>query len=130
MLSNYGATDIIAWTSPLDVAAAIAEEIETRVAGRKIRYVASEVLSYNEVAAILGAAIGQPDLKWLVVPDEQMQSLFEKVGMNPHIAASLIEMNRCMHSGELFEEYYLHPPTLGEMKLKDFAKDFAAAFLA
>jgi hypothetical protein len=33
-----------------------------------------------------------------------------------------------MHSGILFNDYYLHKPVLGKVKLKDFAKEFAAAF--
>ena len=130
IMSNYGAEDIAVWTSPIDVAEAIAEEITAPRAGKKVRYVASEELTCNEVASVLGHAIGKPGLKWLVVSGEQMQSVFEKVGMNPQIAASLVEMNTCMHSGVLFEEYYRNRPELGMIKLKDFAKDFAEAFLS
>ena len=61
--SNYGGGDKVAWVSPLDIAAAIAEEIVSPLQGRKIRYVASEELSCNEVAGILGNAIGKPDMK-------------------------------------------------------------------
>ena len=48
--------------------------------------------------------------------------------MNPGIAAGLAEMNECMHNGKLFEDYYKNKPILGQIKLKDFAKEFAAAF--
>lgn len=136
IMSNYGAADKIPWASPIDVAAAIAEEIGTPLvpkgsirAGKKIRYAASDELSCNEVASILGVAIGKPDLKWLVISNEQMQNVFEKVGMNPQIAARLVEMNASMHSGVLFEDYYMHHPALGEVKITDYAKDFATAFL-
>ncbi len=130
IMSNYGAEDKIVWASPIDIAAAIAEEIGTTLAGKKVRYVASEEFSCNEVASILGLAIGKPDLKWLVISGEQMQNVFEKIGMNPQIAASLVEMNESMHSGVLFEDYYINQPALGKVKLADFAKDFATAFLA
>ncbi len=50
--SNYGADDVVVWASPLDIATAIAEEMEAPFEGRKIRYVASEELSCNEVASI------------------------------------------------------------------------------
>jgi uncharacterized protein YbjT (DUF2867 family) len=130
ILSNYGAADLIPWASPLDVAAAIAEELEETYQGSKVRYVVSDELTCNEAASLLGEAIGKPDLKWLIVSGEQMQGVFEKVGMNPEIASLLIEMNYCMHSGELFEDYNLHKPSPGKIKLVDFAKDFAARFLA
>jgi len=127
--SNYGAGDKVAWVSPIDIAAAIAEEIVTPLTGRKVLYVASEELTGNEVAGILGAAIGKPDLKWVVITNEQMQSRLEAVGMPAQTAAAFTEMNASIHSGELFADYYLNrPPALGKVKLAGFAKEFAAAF--
>jgi len=98
--------------------------------GRKIRYVASDELSPNEVASILGTAIGKPDLKWLVIPGEQLQSGLIAAGMNPTVAKGFVEMNASRVNGLLYEDYFRNKPTLGKVKLKDFAKDFAAAFLA
>lgn len=127
--ANYGAGDKIPWVSPIDIAAAIAEEIVTPLVGRKIRYVASEELTGNETASILGAAIGKPDLKWLLITSEQTLSGLEAAGMNKQIAAGLVEMYASLHSGLLSEDYYLNKPAvLGKVKLSDFAKEFAAAF--
>ncbi|MGH2510766.1 MAG: NAD(P)H-binding protein [Ktedonobacteraceae bacterium] len=126
--SNYGADDMMPWVSPIDIAAAVAQEITTPLAGRKIRYVASDELTCNEVASILGAAIGKPDLKWIVIPDEQPQSGLIAAGMNPSVASGMVEMNASMHSGKLFEDYYRNKPTLGKVKMKDFAKEFAVIF--
>jgi uncharacterized protein YbjT (DUF2867 family) len=129
MSSNYGAADKIVWVSPVDIATAVADELETPVVGRKVRYVASDELTCNEVAGILGAAIGKPDLKWDLITSGQMQNRLETVGMNPRIAAGLVEMQDCMHSGEFFQDYYLNrPAVMGTVKLTDFAKEFAAAF--
>ncbi len=127
--SNYGAEDRVPWVSPIDIAAAVAEELETPPVDRKVRYVASEELTGNEVAGILGTAIGKPDLKWIVVTNEQMQSALEGFGMPKQIAAGLVEMNACMHTGKLFGDYNLNrPQVMGKIKLSDFAKEFAAAF--
>jgi uncharacterized protein YbjT (DUF2867 family) len=127
--SNYGAEDEIVWVSPLDIAAAVAEEIVTPPVGRKVRYVASDVLSCNDTASILGAAIGKPDLQWVVITDEQLQSSLEAFGMSKQIASGLVEMNANMHGGAFFDDYYLNKPAvMGNVKLKDFAKEFAAAF--
>ncbi|SEW05704.1 Uncharacterized conserved protein YbjT, contains NAD(P)-binding and DUF2867 domains [Chitinophaga sp. YR573] len=126
--SNYGAEDKVVWVSPIDIAAAIAEEIVTPLVGRKVRYVASEELTGNEVAGILGAAIGKPDLKWIVISNEQLQSGLIAGGMSVSMAAGFVEMNASMHSGELFEDYYRNRPVMGTVKLTAFAKEFAAAF--
>ena len=129
ILANYGGKDVISWVSPIDIAAAIAEEIETTGEHRKIRYVASEDLSCNEVARILGNAIGQPDLQWHIISNEKMLEALQSRGLNPAMAAGLVEMNASMHTGLLFEDYHLHKPTvMGTIKLSTFAKEFAAAF--
>lgn len=127
--SNYGADDMVVWVAPADIATAIADEITTPLTGRKVRYVASDELTCNQVAGILGTAIGKPDLKWIVISNEQMQGNLEAVGMNPKIAAGLVEMQDCIHDGAFFEDYYLNrPAVMGKVKLTDFAKEFAAAF--
>jgi uncharacterized protein YbjT (DUF2867 family) len=126
--ANYGADDIIPWVSPIDIAAAIAEELTTTFTGRKVRYVASEELTCNQTAAILGAAIGKPDLKWLIITDEKMQNGLVTVGMHPGIAAGMVEMYGGLHNGVLAADYYRNKPEMGKVKLIDFAKEFAAAF--
>jgi uncharacterized protein YbjT (DUF2867 family) len=127
--ANYGADAKIPWVSPIDIAAAIAEEIAIQLVGRKVRYVASEELTGNETARILGAAIGKPDLQWIIISNTQMLDDLESAGMNPQIAAGLVEMYASLHSGLLAEDYYRNKPTvMGKVKLADFAKEFAAAF--
>jgi uncharacterized protein YbjT (DUF2867 family) len=127
--SNYGADDKIAWVSPIDIAAAVARELETTAIGRKVSYVASDEPTCNEIASILGAAIGKPDLKWIVITDEQMQTGLTSFGVPAQIATGLVEMNASMHQGQLFEDYYLNrPQVMGKVKLADFAKEFATAF--
>jgi uncharacterized protein YbjT (DUF2867 family) len=127
--ANYGAEDIVPWVSPVDIAAAIAEEIATPLAGRRVRYVASDERTCTDTASVLGAAIGKPDLKWMRVTDEQARSGLEAIGMNPKIAAGMVEMYAGFHSGLLSEDYYRHKPeVLGKVKLEDFAGEFAAAF--
>ena len=129
IVSNNGGDVKNPWVSPLDIAAVIAEEMEKPFDGREIRYIASDEVSPNEVAGILGEAIGKPDLKWLAIPDEQLLNGMVAAGMNSNIAKGLVEMNAGFHRGPLYEDYYLHRPAVfGKVKLTDFAKDFAAAF--
>ncbi|QHW01308.1 NAD(P)H-binding protein [Spirosoma endbachense] len=127
--ANYGAEEELVWVSPIDIAAAIAEEFETPLVGTKVRYVVSDELTGNETARILGAAIGKPDLTWILIPGEQWQRGLEAAGMNPRIAAGLIAMFASQHSGLLTEDYYRNKPAImGNVKLTDFAKEFAASF--
>ena len=128
IVSNYGGDDKVSWVSPLDIAAAVAEEIVTPGNGRKIKYVASDELTCHEVARIIGAAIGKPDLQWLTITNEEMQSRLEAAGMQSQTAAGLVELNASMHNGELFRDYYEKAPVLGKVKMADFAKEFAITF--
>jgi len=49
-------------------------------------------------------------------------------GMNPQTAKGLVEMNAGRRGGLLYEDYNRNKPTLGKVKMKDFAKEFATAF--
>ncbi len=128
IISNYGGDKKEPWVSPLDIASVIAQEMESPFEGRKIRYIASDEVSPNEVAAALGNAIGKPDLSWHVISDEQLLSNWLSIGMNAQIAKGFTEMQASQGSGVLYEDYYLHQPALGNVKLHDFAKDFAKAY--
>ena len=126
--TNYGGDSKKPWVSPIDIAAAVAEELVTPFEGRKVRYVASDEISCNELASLLGAAIGKPDLKWVMIPDEQLLQGMISVAMNPKIAAGLVKMNASGQTGVLYEDYYRNQPTLGKVKLAEYAKEFAAVY--
>ena len=128
IIPNYGGDDKEPWVSPLDIAAVIAEEIEKPFNGREIRYIASDEVSPNEVANILGEAIGKPDLKWLVIPDEQIAKWLDS-RRNESANSQRFCGNECRQgSGVLYEDYNRNKPVLGKVKMKDFAKDFATAY--
>jgi len=129
MGTNYGGDDKVVLVSTRDIADAAVEELEVQNTGKKIRYIASDEHTCNEIASILGAAIGKPDLKWLTFTDEQTQAAMEQNGVPAHIAAKLVELNASIRSGAIRGDYDLHQPTvMGKVKLADFAKEFAAAF--
>jgi uncharacterized protein YbjT (DUF2867 family) len=127
--ANYGADDIVPWVSPIDIAAAVAEELEATPTERNVRYVASEEMSCSNTAKVLGEAIGKPDLQWVIISSEQMLGALTAAGMNPKIAAGLVEMYNGLHTGLLVEDYYRNRPAkMGHVKVADFAKEFAAAY--
>jgi uncharacterized protein YbjT (DUF2867 family) len=128
IIQNYGGDDKEPWVSTNDIASVIAEEMEKPFNGRTIRYIASDELSPNEVAKTLGEAIGKPDLKWNVIPDEQSLNNLLAAGMNPQVAKGFVEMNASRRGGVLYKDYFRNRPVLSSTKLKDFAKEFAAAY--
>jgi len=99
--ANYGADGLIPWVSPNDIAAAIAEEITTAHEGKKVRYVGSEELTGDETARILGEAIRKPDLKWVLISDEETLNGLVNVGIQPKIAEGLVEMYAGLYNGLL-----------------------------
>ena len=128
LISNYGGDQKEPWVSPLDIAAAVVEEMEAPFDGRTVRYIASEELSPNEIAKTLGGAIGLPGLKWQVISGEALLNGMLANGLNPQLAAWFVEMQESQGSGALYEDYYRHKPPLGKVKLAGFAKEFAQVY--
>lgn len=129
--SNTGGDDIATLVAPADIAAAIADEIALPAIHRKIRYVVSDEMTCNEVAGILGEAIGRPDLRWITLTNEQYLQVLLAAGMQPAIAAGMVEMYASVHDGILSADYFKNrPAAFGKVKVKDFARDFAMAYSA
>jgi len=130
IISNYGGDQKEPWVSPKDIATAIAEEIELPFNGTSIRYLASDEASPNEIAAIIGKAIGMENLKWTKISDEQMLNIMLSAGMNKQISEGFVAMQAAQGSGVLYEDFYKNKPEFGKTKLDDFAKDFATVYNA
>jgi len=128
IIQNYGGDQKEPWVSPLDIAAVIAEEIEKPFRGREVRYIASEEISPNEIAQTLGEAIGKPELQWLTVSDEDLLNSMISKDMNPETAKGFVEMNKARGNEVLYEDYNQNKPTLGKVKMKEFAKEFATVY--
>jgi len=56
-------------------------------------------LSYGEITAIIGKAIGKPDLKYVQLTAEQFHGVLLRMGMSEKIAALLVEMTQSLDSG-------------------------------
>jgi uncharacterized protein YbjT (DUF2867 family) len=120
----------VALVHPRDIATAAAEELTRPAASasRTVRYVASDERTQDEVAQALGAAIGQPDLRWIAFTDEQMRANLLQNGLPASAAADIVDIYASMNNGTLAEDYKQHKPTLSKVKLEDFAREFAVAF--
>jgi uncharacterized protein YbjT (DUF2867 family) len=128
IISTYGGDRKEPWVAPQDIAETIAEEMGKPFEGRTVHYLASDEVSPDEIAKLLGEAIGQPELQWTVIPDEQMLSGMLAAGMNEWIARGFVAMQAAQRSGSLYEDFYRHQPVYGKTKFKDFVKDFAQVY--
>ena len=58
-------------------------------------------LNYNEVSAIIGKAIGRPDLKYIQPPNDQVRAGMVQSGMSDELARLLLEMADGLNSGHV-----------------------------
>lgn len=115
---------------PSDIAAVAAEALlKLEFRGVSHRYIASDEVGTDKIAAVLGKAIGKPDLQWIRFTDEQALGGMLQAGLAKDVSENYVEMGQAMDSGKMFEDYWNNrPATLGKVKLEDFAKEFAAAY--
>src|SRR5580700_8209136 len=56
-------------------------------------------LDYTEMAAIIGKAIGKPDLKYVNPPDDQIRAAMVQMGMSDQFVSLILEMAGSLNSG-------------------------------
>lgn len=114
-----------------DIAAVAAEALlSSDFQGHTIRYIASDEIGTDQIAQVLGVAIGKPDLAWVKFTDEQALGGMIQAGLPEEIAKNYAEMNHAIDTGNMYADYFNHKPTLGKIKLADFAKLFASVYAA
>jgi len=129
--NNYGADSPIVLVHPNDIAAVAAQELlSLSFTGKTVRYIASDERTSKEIAAVLGAAIGKPELPYVQFTDEQNLEGIIGAGVPAELARNFVEMGTAIRSGEMFADYKKHKLALSPTKLEDFAKEFAGAYSA
>ena len=128
LMGNCGGDDRTVFVSPKDIAAAVAEELVLQPDKTTIRYVGSEEMTCNEAARKIGSAIGKPWLKWVLISDKQMLQGLKMAKLPQKLAESLVEMQATMHSGKTLENFQRSRPKMGNVKLAEFAKEFAQVY--
>jgi uncharacterized protein YbjT (DUF2867 family) len=58
-------------------------------------------ITMTEVAAIIGKAIGNSNLKYVQAPDEQIRAAMLQMGMSEDLAGQLLEITHAMNSGHM-----------------------------
>lgn len=125
----FGGEDRVVFSAPSDIADAIVGEITHPHHDNKVCYAASDEMTCNEAAKIIGAAIGKPDLKWVTITDKELQRNMEMAGISPKSASVIVEMQVPIHKGLMAQEFSsLKPEAMGKIKMVDFAKEFAEVY--
>jgi len=125
---NYGADAIEVLVAPADIAAEAARQLQALTfRGKSHLYVASSLHTGTEIAAILGKAVGKPELKWVEFKDEDIIGGMTGNGASADVAVNFAEMGAAMRTGIMFEDYDLNQPiSPDKISLEEFAKVFAA----
>ena len=127
---NFGSPDAkLVLTNPADIAEVAGEELlSLKFKGHTIRYIASDERTTGDVAKVLGNAIGKPELPWVIFSDDQAVDGMVQAGLPNEIAINYRDMGQSIHNGKMFEDYWKNRPSLGKIKLEDFASVFAEAY--
>jgi uncharacterized protein YbjT (DUF2867 family) len=124
--SNYPGSVKLIMVHPSDIADAVAQEIQQEFTGKTVRYVASDERTPAAIAAIVGAAVGKPELPWVEFSNEQALNGILQGGLSENMAGLFVEMGTAISSGILWEDYNARKSApSGSRKLEAFAKEFA-----
>lgn len=127
--ANYPGTLGVPLVHPKDIATAAAEELVKPSTGKNVRYIVSDVRTPGDFAKVLGLAINKPELPWVEFTDEQSLQGMIQAGLPEEIAGLYTEMGSGFRSGKLPADFQKNgSPVEGQIKLEDFAKEFAARF--
>lgn len=127
---NYGEGTRLIMADTNDIADVAAEELlHLSFEGKSVKYIVSDEKTTDQVAEILGKAIGKPDLKWVNFTDADTLGGMLQNGVPEDVAKNYAEMGAAMRSGEMAAEYNKsRAATFGKTNLETFAPFFAAAY--
>ncbi|KPH12394.1 NAD(P)H-binding protein [Chryseobacterium sp. ERMR1:04] len=127
--ANYPESSSVPLVHPIDIAKAAAEELVKDYEGKNIKYIISDVRPASDFAKVFGAAIGKPELPWVEFKDEDSLNGMLQAGLPQEMAELYTEMGRGLRTGVVQKDFLEHgSPVEGEIKLEEFAKEFALKF--
>lgn len=115
-----------------DVAAAAASALVKRdFKGFVVRELLGQRdLTHAEVARVIGAAIGKPDLAYVQVPYEDMVGALVGAGLSPNVSRVYVEMSRAFNEGKVRSLEGRSAANTTPTSIEEFARELAAAFAA
>ena len=107
--------------------------LEATLAGHSIRYLLGpRDLTMTEATRILGEAIGKPDLRYILFPEDEARKSMSGMGMSDNVVEGLLEMQRGFNAGRIRPTQERNasnttPTTLEEFAQTVFARSYRAA---
>ncbi|WP_460974164.1 Rossmann-fold NAD(P)-binding domain-containing protein, partial [Spirosoma migulaei] len=131
--NNFDGDVSLVMSHPDDIAEAAAEAFNTlSFRGSTAVNIISDHKSGHELAAILGASIGRPDLTWVTFTDQQLLSALVQNGIKADVAQHyMVDMGRAIGQG-LLDDYYQTSTekVFGRRSFAGFAQEFAQIYQA
>ena len=133
MGNNFGGDVELVMSHPEDIADAAVEAFNSlSFSGKNVLNIVSDKKRGNEIAQILGKAIGLSDLKWVPFSDQQLLGALVQNGFSPDAAQHyIVDMGVAIREGVL-EKYYQQntDKVFGKRTFNEFAGEFAAVYQA
>jgi uncharacterized protein YbjT (DUF2867 family) len=86
-------------------------------------------LTYTEVAAAIGEAIGRPDLHYVQLADDELVAILtESAGFSPEFAALFIEFNQALSEARLHSLDGRNQSNTTPTRFEEFAAELAHAY--
>lgn len=129
--NNFDGTISLPLTHPKDIAAAAFSALnDLSVSGKQVQYIVSDEKNGLEIAQILGAAVGKPDVNWVEFSDEQLLGALVQSGFSEQMAkVYMIEIGVALRDGSFMEDYNKNRSrSVGGTTLQDFSKEFAMVY--
>lgn len=130
--NNFPGDAELVMSHPADIAEAAAAAFEMPLSGRHIQYIISDRMNGHEIARILGAAAGKPDLPWIQFSDAQLlEGLLQNGFARDAAQHYIVDMGIAIREGLMGKHYQQNQHEIsGKRRFADFAKEFAAVYQA
>ncbi|GAB3919442.1 NmrA family NAD(P)-binding protein [Larkinella terrae] len=117
----------LAFVHPADIAEVAARHLlALNFTGKNVQFVAGpRELTFDEVARVIGQAIGKPALTWTAFPYDQARAGMIQAGLQPSLADNYVEFCQCINNDSLMAGFERNadnttPTTLDEFVTKEF----------
>jgi len=129
--NNFEEQVEVTMSHPEDIALAASQALDKLdFVGHPIKYIVSDKRSGKDIAAVLGRAIGKPDLRWVCFSDTELLEALMKNGIPEQVAQEyLVNAGIALREGILDGHFNSHRyETFGSIKLEEFANEFAYVY--
>ncbi len=97
--------------------------------GKNVEYVLGQRdVTYNEIASVIGKAIGKPDLKYYAVSYEEGTKAMLQMGMGESVVSRMMEFIKALNEGKVIEETRRTSANTTPTTLEEFAHVFKAVY--